>query len=101
MGTGRNIEGVSFLIAWARTVRDRARPEVRCRTHHARQVPAHTQLLAVDNGLCQYPDRTVVEHGDDRVKRQRVADALNVDVGEQVDGVPVGGIRRAEDHTDL
>ncbi len=79
MGTGRNIEGVSFPIAWPELFATALGPEGRCRTHLAQQVPAHTQLLAVDNGLCQYPDRTVVEYGDGRVKRQRVADALDRD----------------------
>ena len=64
--------------------------------HHSEQVPAHTELLAVDAGLCRHPDRTVVEHVDGGVQRQWVAGALDDDVGPQVDRVPAGGIRRTE-----
>jgi hypothetical protein len=73
-------------------VEHRVRREVSCGAHHAEQVPAYTELLAVDRGLCRYPDRPVVEHGDGRVKRQWVADALDVDIGEQIDVSPPEGV---------
>ena len=52
-----------------------------CANHHSEQVPAHTELLAVDAGLCRHPDRTVVEHGLRRAAAVGGWCALDDDVG--------------------
>src|SRR6185436_7864267 len=68
---------------------------------HSEQVPAHTEFLAVDARPRGHPDRFVLEHGNRGVQWQWVADALDDDLGVQVDVVSVGGFRRRDDHADL